>query len=66
MIVKEFCKTRKDGVDLYRTRSDKSVMIRKCGTNEEFVEAIDIDGSTFVYEETDRPIPKKELNNNEN
>lgn len=66
MIVKEFYKTRADGVDLYRTSSDKDVMIRKCGTNEEYAEAIDVDGSPFVYEETDHPIVKPERKAHEN
>ena len=65
MIVKEFYKKRKDGVDLYRTSSDKGVMIRKCGTDEEFVAAIDVDGSPFVYEETEHPIAQEEDNENE-
>lgn len=61
MIVKKFYRTRNDGVDLYRTSSDRGMMIRKCGTNEEYAAAIDVDGSPFVYEETDHPIPKMEI-----
>lgn len=61
MIVKEHYKTRKDGVDLYRTSSDRGMMIRKCGTDEEYASAIDVEGSPFVYEETDHLIPKMEI-----
>ena len=64
MIIKEFYKKRKDGVDLYRTSSDKGVMIKKIGTDEEYVAAIDVDGSPFVYEETEHPVVQKEKNEN--
>jgi hypothetical protein len=56
MIVTEFYKTRKDGVNLHRTYSDKNVYIHKIGTEEEYSEAIDIEGSGFEYEETDNEI----------
>lgn len=53
MIIREFYKTREDGVNLYRTYSDKGVQIRKVGTNEIYDEAIDVENAPFVYEETD-------------
>lgn len=53
MIIREFYKTREDGVRLYRTYSDKGVQIRKVGTNEIYDEAIDVESAPFVYEETD-------------
>ena len=56
MIVKEFYMTRKDGVGLYRTYSDSDVYIRKIGTNEEYLEAIDIETSLYEYEETEKSI----------
>lgn len=56
MIVKEFFKTRKDGVNLYRTYSDINLKIRKVGTEEIYDEAIDIEGAPYTYEETDMPI----------
>lgn len=56
MIVREFYKTRRDGINLYRTHSDLSVYIRKIGTEEEYTEAIDIESAPFVYTETDKPI----------
>ena len=55
MIVREFYKVRKDGVNLYRTFSDKGlVIIRDDGV--EYDEAIDVEGSSYTYTETDREI----------
>lgn len=59
-IVKEFYRTRKDGVNLYRTYSDADVKIQKVGTDEVYDEAIDIEGASFTYEETDIPIERDE------
>ncbi len=56
MILKEYYKTRKDGVRLYRTYSDKNVHIQKVGTEEIYTEAIDVESAPFVYTETDIPI----------
>lgn len=56
MIVREFFKTRKDGVNLYRTYSNAELKIHKVGTDEIYDEAIDVEGAPFVYEETDIPI----------
>lgn len=60
MIVKEFYATRKDGVNLYKTYSDKNVYIKKQGTDEEYAEAIDVETASYVYEETDRKIESEE------
>ena len=51
-IKKEFYKTRSDGVNLYRTYSDDGKVIQKVGTDEFYDEAIDVQGSPFVYIET--------------
>lgn len=56
MIVREFYTQRKDGVNLFRTFSDNNKYIRKVGTNEEYSEAIDIEGAPYEYEETDKEI----------
>lgn len=56
MIVREFYSTRKDGVNLYRTYSDENKYIKKVGTEEEYSEAIDIEGASYTYEETDKEI----------
>lgn len=60
MIVKEFYRQRQDGVNLYKTYSDKGLYIQKVGTNEIYDEAIDIQGAPYVYTETDTPIEKTE------
>lgn len=51
-IKKEFYKVREDGVNLYRTYSDNGKVIQKVGTDELYDEAIDVQGSPFVYIET--------------
>ena len=61
MVIKEFYRTREDGVRLFKSYSDKEVYIHKIGTYEEYSEAIDIEGSMYEYEETDKPIEKEEL-----
>ena len=56
MIKTEFYMERKDGVKLYRTYSDRDMMIQKDGTDETYSEAIDVENSGFTYTETDIPI----------
>ena len=56
MIVKEFYATRKDGVNLYKTYSDKNVYIKKQGTDEEYDIAIDVENAPYTYEETEEVI----------
>lgn len=55
MIVKEFFRTRRDGVNLYRTYSDAGLLIRKVGTEEVYEEAIDVENAPYVYEEYAEP-----------
>lgn len=55
MVTKDFYKTRKDGVNLYRTYSDSNLKIRKVGTDEVYDEAIDVENAPYTYEETDIP-----------
>lgn len=63
MIVKEFFNTRKDGIKLYKTYSDANFYIKKDGTEEIYVEAIDVEKSNFTYTETDKVIEtKNEMN----
>lgn len=59
MIVKEFYKQRSDGVNLVRSYSDKGMKIHKIGTDEIYDEAIDIEGASYTYEETDIPIDRE-------
>ena len=56
MIVKEFYRTREDGVNLFLTKSTEGLRIRKVGTDEVYDEAIDIENAPYVYEE----VPAKE------
>lgn len=56
MIVKEFYRTREDGVNLYRTYSDKGLQVHKVSTDEVYDEAIDVEDAPYTYEETDKPI----------
>lgn len=65
MVIKEFYRTREDGVGLYKSYSDNGVYIRKIGTDEEYSEAIDVEYSLYVYEETDKPIQVEEMGNYE-
>ena len=59
MIVREYYTTRKDGVRLYRTYSDKNLYIQKVGTNEVYSEAIDLESKGYEYIETDREIEEE-------
>ena len=56
MVVKEFYRTREDGVNLYRNYSDENFKIRQTQTNILYDEAIDVEDSIYTYEETDIPI----------
>ncbi len=61
MIVKEYYGIRKDKVKLYKTYSDNNKIIHKIGTDEEYDLAIDVENAPFEYEETDKDIPKLEV-----
>lgn len=65
MIVREYYKTRKDGVNLYRTYSDEQFMIHKIGTEEYYAEAIDVENAPFEYEETSEKIEVEETEQTE-
>lgn len=56
MIIREFYITRKDGVNLYKTYSDKGVYIIKQGTDEKYDIAIDVENTNYTYEETEEII----------
>lgn len=57
--IREYFKTRQDGIRLYRTYSDE-YMIQKVGTEETYLEAIDIENSENTYTETDIPLEPEE------
>lgn len=56
MIVKEFYKTRNDGVNLYRTYSDQGLQIKQIETGIIYDEAIDIENASYTYVETETKI----------
>lgn len=60
MIIKEFYRTRKDGVNLYRTYSDEGFIILQVETGIEYEDAIDIEGAPFTYVETEKLIEEVE------
>lgn len=55
-IIKEFYRTREDGVKLNRTYSDKGYMIKKVGTEEIYEEAIDVENAPYEYKETSESV----------
>ena len=61
MIIKEFYRTRGDGVKLYKNYSDRGVFILKVGTDEKYDTAIDIEDSRFEYTETEEKIDSEIL-----
>lgn len=66
MIVKELYRTRQDGINLYKTYSDSNFYIKQIETGHIYEIAIDIEGSSFTYEETDEKIEIVEPMNMEN
>lgn len=62
MIVKEYVKTRNDGVKLYRTYSDEGKQIIQNETDIVFDEAIDVENAPYTYRESneDRELSAKE------
>ena len=65
MIQREFYTQRKDGVKLYRTYSDAGMMIRQNETGVEYAEAIDVEGTSYTYTETETPIEPPEMTTEE-
>ena len=60
MIVREFYNTRNDGVNLYRTFSDENFYIKQLPTNMIYSEAIDVENTSYTYEETDIKIEEED------
>lgn len=56
MIVKEFYRTRNDGVNLYRTYSDTGFYIIQNETSIMYNEAIDVENAPYTYTESDEKI----------
>ena len=59
MIKRELYKTRKDGVNLYKTYSDERYRIKQIETGNIYDEAIDVEDAPYTYEETDIKIEDK-------
>jgi hypothetical protein len=59
MIVREFYKTREDGVNLYRTYSDEKFKIQQLPTGYIYDEAIDVEDSPYTYIETNEKIEEE-------
>ena len=60
MIVREFYRTRKDGVNLFRTYSDEGNYILQNETGVKYAEAIDVETAPYTYSETDEKIESSE------
>ena len=61
MVLKEFYKTRKDGVNLYKTYSSEGYIIQKVGADEKYTTAIDVENAPYEYVETaEKPKERKE------
>lgn len=65
MIQREFYTQRKDGVKLYRTYSDAGMLIRQNETGAEYAEAIDVEGASYTYTETETPIETSDMTTEE-
>ena len=65
MIQREFYTQRKDGVKLYHTYSDAGMMIRQTETGVEYAEAIDVEGASYTYTETETQIETPEMTTEE-
>lgn len=55
MIIREFYRTRMDGVNLYKTYSDQGFKVQN-ETGIQYDEAIDIEDAVHTYTETDVPV----------
>lgn len=61
MVVKEFYRTREDGVNLYRSYSDEGfALIRNDGV--EYNEAIDVENASYTYTESENLIEVENKN----
>lgn len=66
MIKREFYRTRKDKVNLYRTYSSKNLYIQKIGTDEIYEEAIDVENAPYEYQETNKKIEEEVIDDEKN
>lgn len=61
MIKTEFYKVREDGVDLYRTYSDKDVKIHCNEDGHDYDEAVNVQNSGYTFVETEVPVESPEI-----
>ena len=61
MIVREWYKTREDGVELWRTYSDAGYLIRQVETGTEYSEAVDVADAPYTYAETETKITEPDI-----
>lgn len=59
MIITELFRTREDGVNLYKTYSNKNVYIQR--DSDIYEEAIDPEGTNRIYTETNILIPQEQI-----
>lgn len=60
MVIREYFKTRSDGIKLYKHYSDNNKMIIQLQTGVEYDEAIDVENAPFTYVESTNDIVKEE------
>lgn len=60
MIIKEYFRTREDGVNLYKTESNDGFYILQNETGIKYTVAIDVETANYTYSETDEKIEKDE------
>ena len=59
MIKREFFKTRKDGINLYRTYSNDNYKIIQNETRNIYDEAIDVENAKYTYTESEEKIEEE-------
>ena len=60
MIITEFYRVREDGINLYKTYSDKGLKIENEQTGAVYDEVINIENRGYTYTETNIPIEIEE------
>ena len=65
MVKRDFYKTRRDGVNLYRTYSDEGRMLVQNETGIEYAEAIDVEDAPYTHSETDKLVEEPEVSEDE-
>lgn len=58
-VVREFYRTRKDGVNLFRTYSNEGLYILQLPTSVKYAEAIDVENAPYTYIETNEKIEEE-------